>query len=75
MESFPPFKTPCNFFSTCFNIYFHYILPSIGKFISGSNAYKYLPESVTEFSSRNELLDLMEKTQFNKCYMNKVIFI
>jgi len=67
-------KSKSTFFSTCFNIYFHYIIPSIGKLISGSNAYKYLPESVTEFTSRNELLNLMEKTKFNQCYMMDLTF-
>ena len=67
-------KSKYIFFSTCFNLYFHYILPFVGKLISGSNAYKYLPESVSEFTSRSELLELMNKTQFKKCYMIDLTF-
>ena len=67
-------KSKYKIFSICFNIYFHYILPFIGKLISGSNAYKYLPESVVEFASRDELLKLMKKTNFQKCYMSDLTF-
>ena len=67
-------KSKYKIFSICFNIYFHYILPFIGKLISGSNAYKYLPESVIEFASRDELLKLMKKSNFNKCYMSDLTF-
>ena len=67
-------KSKYKFFSICFNVYFHYILPFIGKIISGSNAYKYLPESVIEFASRDELLNLMKKSNFKKCYMSDLTF-
>ncbi len=61
-------------FSTIFNIYFHRILPFLGKLISGSNAYRYLPESVTEFATRDELLHLMDSTGFTHCKMKDLTF-
>lgn len=61
-------------FSAIFKFYFHKILPIIGSWISGSNAYKYLPESVTEFASRDELQNLMESTGFKNCKMMDLTF-
>jgi demethylmenaquinone methyltransferase/2-methoxy-6-polyprenyl-1,4-benzoquinol methylase len=43
-----------------FSWYFHRVLPRIGGLISGHpEAYRYLPESVGRFPSREELEDLM----------------
>ena len=61
-------------FSSIFNFYFHKILPIIGSWISDSDAYKYLPESVTEFASRDELVKLMESSGFNNCKMMDLTF-
>ncbi len=61
-------------FSACFNIYFHKILPKIGAWISGSNAYNYLPESVSEFMTRNELINLMTSAGFKNCYIKDLTF-
>jgi demethylmenaquinone methyltransferase/2-methoxy-6-polyprenyl-1,4-benzoquinol methylase len=39
--------------------YFHYVVPIIGKAISGNNAaYTYLPDSVARFPSRQEILSI-----------------
>ena len=38
-----------------FNIYFHHILPLIGSLFSRSDAYRYLPESVDFFPSRDDI--------------------
>ena len=61
-------------FSAIFKFYFHKILPVIGSWISGSDAYKYLPESVTEFASRDELIKLMNSSGFNNCKMMDMTF-
>ena len=48
------------------NIYFHYILPFIGKIISkDKNAYTYLSKSVDTFPSRNDFLIELKKAGFN----------
>lgn len=50
------------------NLYFHYILPIIGSWISkDKSAYKYLPESVEAFPSENEFIRKLEKIGFKKC--------
>lgn len=41
-----------------FNIYFSYVLPLIGKVLTGEyEAYKYLPDSVKHFPTADELAD------------------
>jgi len=48
-----------------FRFYFKHILPRIGGAISGhSEAYEYLPGSVSKFPSSTELAALMERTGF-----------
>ena len=61
-------------FSFIFNLYFNYILPFLGKLISGSNAYQYLPESVTKFATRDELINLMKNSKFINCSMEDITF-
>ena len=45
------------FIGRIFNFYFHHILPRIASFISRSDAYLYLPESVDFFPTRKEICD------------------
>jgi demethylmenaquinone methyltransferase/2-methoxy-6-polyprenyl-1,4-benzoquinol methylase len=53
-------------FAGIFRFYFRHILPRIGGAISGnSEAYKYLPGSVSRFPPPMELAALMEKTGFH----------
>ena len=42
-------------FGSLFKLYFHYILPWIGSLFSRSDAYRYLPESVDFFPSRDDI--------------------
>jgi demethylmenaquinone methyltransferase / 2-methoxy-6-polyprenyl-1,4-benzoquinol methylase len=52
-------------FAGIFRFYFRHILPRIGGAISGnSEAYKYLPGSVSKFPAPMELASLMENTGF-----------
>ena len=60
------FSKPKNvFFGFFFNLYFKFILPSIGKLTSKDpKAYKYLFESVQAFPAYEEFLAIMEKAGF-----------
>ena len=42
-------------FGSLFTFYFHHILPWIGSLFSLSDAYRYLPESVDYFPSRDDI--------------------
>ena len=44
------------------------LIPIIGQFVVGEKKpYEYLIESIKEFISQEELIDLMEKNNFEKC--------
>ena len=48
-----------------FGIFFRWVLPVVGKLISGHNeAYSYLPTSVNEFFSKKEILPMFESCGF-----------
>ena len=45
------------------------LLPSIGKFIVGEKQpYEYLVKSIENFVNQEELIDLMKKEGFEKCF-------
>lgn len=47
--------------------YFKYILPTLGRMISGDQgAYTYLPESVNEFPDGKNFLKILQKVGFNQ---------
>ena len=51
-----------------YNLYFHYILPFIGKIISKDrDAYTYLPNSVSAFPSGKKFLSELHKAGFKDC--------
>ena len=51
-----------------YNLYFHYILPFLGRIISkDKHAYSYLPDSVTSFPSGKYFLTELEKAGFKNC--------
>lgn len=59
------FSKPNNFFiSKVFNFYFHSILPRVASIFSKNYAYKYLPESVENFISKNQICSKMESAGF-----------
>jgi len=59
----------------CYNIYFTYILPLLGKIISkDQNAYTYLTNSVNEFPSRKIFLKKLEKAGFKNCTHTPLTF-
>ena len=48
-----------------FHLYFHRIVPFIGRFISkDSNAYSYLPESVSKFPDGQQFATITDKEGF-----------
>jgi demethylmenaquinone methyltransferase/2-methoxy-6-polyprenyl-1,4-benzoquinol methylase len=60
------FSMPRNsFIRMLYSFYFFRILPLIGKIVSGNNhAYRYLPESVSQFPQYEQMTDLMNKAGF-----------
>ena len=51
-----------------YKLYFHYLLPKIGYFISkDKNAYKYLPDSVDAFPSGDKFITELKNAGFKKC--------
>ncbi|MEO7360673.1 MAG: ubiquinone/menaquinone biosynthesis methyltransferase [Gemmatimonadaceae bacterium] len=60
------FSTPSSFFVRSFyHAYFHYLLPLVGKLISGhGSAYTYLPLSVSKFPTLQVLADRMKQSGF-----------
>jgi demethylmenaquinone methyltransferase / 2-methoxy-6-polyprenyl-1,4-benzoquinol methylase len=54
-------------FKLLYMFYFNYLLPLVGKIISGHEfAYQYLPESVSRFPSGEVMTRLIEKTGFKE---------
>ncbi len=50
-----------------YSFYFKYILPSLGRMISGNqDAYTYLPESVSEFPDGENFLKILQKIGFKQ---------
>jgi demethylmenaquinone methyltransferase / 2-methoxy-6-polyprenyl-1,4-benzoquinol methylase len=59
------FSDPPGLRGKIYHLYFKYILPAIGKLISGSEgAYSYLPASVVRFPQPAELLARMQASGF-----------
>lgn len=52
-----------------YKTYTKYIMPYIGKVISGdSQAYKYLPESIKQFPAREQLVEKIDKVGFENTF-------
>jgi demethylmenaquinone methyltransferase/2-methoxy-6-polyprenyl-1,4-benzoquinol methylase len=70
------FSKPARFpFRQAYNFYFKYILPGIGRIISGDkSAYKYLPESVNVFPQGREFFNIMKECGYSSCYMKRLTF-
>jgi demethylmenaquinone methyltransferase/2-methoxy-6-polyprenyl-1,4-benzoquinol methylase len=59
------FSTPrSSFFKSLYHFYFLKVLPAIGGLFSRYSAYRYLPDSVLEFPSREEFKELMATAGF-----------
>jgi len=54
-------------------IYFHYIMPILGKLVSkDSAAYTYLPESVQAFPEGDEFLNILTKVGYTEHFAKRV---
>lgn len=61
------FSKPKGIFAPFFMLYFKYILPTIGKIISGdSKAYTYLPDSVSKMPYGKEMEEILLKNGFKQ---------
>jgi demethylmenaquinone methyltransferase/2-methoxy-6-polyprenyl-1,4-benzoquinol methylase len=54
------------FFGNIYKLYFSWILPIVGGFFSKLSAYKYLPESVSEFPSRENFKIILADSGFTR---------
>jgi len=57
-----------------FKFYFNKILPRVASLFSNSKAYRYLPESVENFMSPNELKVLLKEISFNNISSKNMSF-
>jgi demethylmenaquinone methyltransferase/2-methoxy-6-polyprenyl-1,4-benzoquinol methylase len=59
------FGEPGGLFGKIYSLYFHHVLPGIGKVLSGTSApYAYLPHSVHRFPRPEEMLAMMRSHGF-----------
>ena len=61
-------KPKNNLFHMLFSFYFNKIIPIIGKILTGEKLFDYLPESVNNFFSINELSQKIENFGFKNTY-------
>jgi len=57
-----------------YKIYFHHILPRIASFFSRSDAYRYLPESVDFFPSRQDICRKIIYSGFQRAELHDLTF-
>ncbi|MEZ5036496.1 MAG: bifunctional demethylmenaquinone methyltransferase/2-methoxy-6-polyprenyl-1,4-benzoquinol methylase UbiE [Chitinophagales bacterium] len=70
------FSKPSNFiFRSIYYLYFFYILPFVGRIVSkDSSAYSYLPESVKNFPSGKEFVEVLQKCNFKEIECKTLFF-
>ncbi|MGC1424631.1 MAG: ubiquinone/menaquinone biosynthesis methyltransferase [Terracidiphilus sp.] len=62
------FSEPGGLIGKIYALYFHRVLPAIGRMICGKDGpYSYLPASVGAFPAPPELLAMMQKTGYSDC--------
>jgi demethylmenaquinone methyltransferase/2-methoxy-6-polyprenyl-1,4-benzoquinol methylase len=62
------FSEPGGLIGKAYAVYFHRVLPAIGRVICGKDGpYNYLPASVQKFRPPAEMLDLMRATGYTQC--------
>ena len=60
------FSEPKGLLGNVYNFYFKSVLPRVGRMISGSKAYSYLPASVERFPSPAEMLERITAAGFQE---------
>jgi len=62
------FSQPGGILGKAYAIYFHRVLPAIGRMVCGENyPYSYLPESVGKFPAPPDLIELMRACGYRAC--------
>lgn len=62
------FSEPGGALGKAYAVYFHRVLPAIGRLICGKDGpYSYLPSSVGSFPRPTEMVALMQKTGYAEC--------
>ena len=57
-----------------YNFYFFKILPLIGGLFARRSAYRYLPDSVAKFPSRDEFVSWLKESGFTNCRYHSLTF-
>ncbi len=57
-----------------YNFYFFKVLPLVGGLFARRSAYRYLPESVAKFPSRDEFSGWLKEAGFRKCRYHSLTF-
>jgi demethylmenaquinone methyltransferase/2-methoxy-6-polyprenyl-1,4-benzoquinol methylase len=66
-------KTPL--FRQLFGLYFYRLVPIVGGLITGQrSAYTYLPHSLTDFLTPDEIVDVMRRTGWNQVGYKRLMF-
>ncbi|MEI7817581.1 MAG: class I SAM-dependent methyltransferase, partial [Desulfuromonadales bacterium] len=69
------FSTPSSLlFRQLYYFYFRRLLPVVGGLFSRYNAYKYLPDSVLEFPSRENFSCMLAETGFHNIHLHELTF-
>jgi len=72
LDSSPP---PPSLIRPFINIHLHYVIPTLGGFISGQqDAYQYLPQSTQLFKTPEELIKLIEGAGFHQVDFKTFMF-
>jgi demethylmenaquinone methyltransferase/2-methoxy-6-polyprenyl-1,4-benzoquinol methylase len=59
-------KAPNALFRRAFDLYFYHVVPFVGGIVGGSRAaYRYLPQSLTNFPNADELAQRFSSAGFN----------
>lgn len=69
------FSEPGGFLGKVYALYFHRVLPTIGRIICGDGGpYNYLPVSVDAFPPPPEMLDMMRTCGYSSCHWQPYTF-
>ena len=69
------FSEPGGFIGKIYALYFHRVLPAIGRIICGKDGpYNYLPVSVGAFPPPTEMLEMMRNCGFSNCHWQPYTF-
>lgn len=69
------FSKAKGWFKPFYNLYFRYLLPIIGKFISkDTSAYSYLPDSVNAFPEGTAFLSILKKCGYKNAEQKRLTF-